>query len=41
MAALVLGSKRINGKAISFSSEDMIEVYKAFLVMIALSGTTV
>jgi len=41
MAVLVLGSKHINGRTISFSSEDMIEVYKAFLVMIALSETTV
>ncbi len=41
MAALVPGSKHINGRIISFSSEDMIEVYKAFLAMITLAGTTV
>jgi len=41
MATLVSGSKRVDGRTVSFSSKDLIEVYKAFLAMIVLAGTTV
>ena len=41
MAELVPGSKRVDGRTVSFSSKDIIEIYKAFLAMITLAGTTV
>lgn len=41
MAELVPRSKRVDGRTVSFSSKDMIEVYKAFRAMITLAGTTV
>ncbi len=41
MAELVPGSKRVDGRTVSFSSKDLIDVYKAFRAMIALAGTTV
>jgi len=41
MAELVPGSKRLNSRMVSFSSKDIIEVYKALLAMITLAGTTV
>jgi D-aminopeptidase len=41
MAVLVPALKRVDGRTVSFSSKDIIEVYKAFCAMIALAGTTV
>ncbi|MFP3985253.1 MAG: M55 family metallopeptidase [Candidatus Bathyarchaeia archaeon] len=41
LAELVPGSKRADGRTICFSSNDLLEVYRAFLAMILLAGTTV
>ena len=41
IAELVPGTKRIDGRTVSFSSKDLIEVYKTFRAMIMLAGTTV
>ncbi len=41
IAELVPGSKRIDGRTLSFSSKDLIAAYKAFLAMIILAGTNV
>ncbi len=41
MAGIVPGSKRVHGRTVSYISKDLIEVYKAFLAMIVLAGTTV
>jgi D-amino peptidase len=40
IAELVPGSKRIDGRTLSYTSKDLVEVYKAFLAMITLAGTT-
>jgi len=40
VATLVPGSKRVDGRTVSYSSKDMIEVYRAFIAMITLAGTT-
>jgi len=41
IAVLVPGSKRVDGRTVSFGSKNLIEVYKAFRAMITLAGTTV
>ncbi len=38
---LLPGTRRVDGRAISFSSEDLIEIYKTFRSMIMPGGTTV
>ncbi|MEM2974934.1 MAG: M55 family metallopeptidase, partial [Candidatus Bathyarchaeia archaeon] len=38
MAELVPGVKRIDGRTISFVSNDFLELYKAFYAMIVLAG---
>jgi D-amino peptidase len=40
IAELVPGSKRIDGRTLSYTSKDLVEAYKAFLAMITLAGTT-
>jgi len=40
VAELIPGSKRIDGRTLSYTSKDMVEVYRAFLAMITLAGTT-
>jgi D-aminopeptidase len=40
VAELVLGSKRIDGRTLSYTSQDLLKVYGAFLAMITLAGTT-
>ncbi|HUV98081.1 MAG TPA: M55 family metallopeptidase [Candidatus Paceibacterota bacterium] len=40
VAELVPGSKRIDGRTLSYTSKDLVEVYRAFLAMITLAGTT-
>jgi D-amino peptidase len=40
IAELVPGSKRIDGRTLSYTSKNLIEAYKAFLAMIKLAGTT-
>jgi len=41
MAELLPGAKRINGRTVSFVSNDYLEAYKALRVMITLAGTNV
>jgi len=41
MAELVPGTKRLDGKTVTFVSDDYVEAFKALRVMIALAGTTV
>ena len=40
VAELIPSSKRIDGRTLSYTSKDLVEVYKAFLAMITLAGTT-
>ncbi len=39
VAELVPGSKRVDGRTLSYTSKDLLEVYRAFLAMITLAGT--
>lgn len=41
VAELVPKSKRLDGRTVSYSSKNVLEVYKAFLAMITLAGTNV
>ncbi len=41
IAELVPDSKRVDGRTVSYSSKDLLKVYKAFLAMVTLAGTTV
>lgn len=41
MAELLPGAKRINGRTVSFVSDDYVEVFKALRAMITLAGTNV
>ncbi len=41
VAEWVPRSKRVDGRTVSYSSRNMIEVYRAFVAMITLAGTTV
>jgi len=41
MAELLPGAKRVNGRTVSFASDDYLKAFKALRAMITLAGTTV
>jgi len=41
LAEFVPGSKRIDGRTVSFTSKDFLEIHRAFVAMVLLAGTVV